>query len=622
MHRALQIAALHDLPFTTRRVALAAANGSLPSLQALLVVFGRNPTLLVLPVVYILLNPARIPTPEAFEAILEHNGSDHAIATAILAWDLLLKSRNIPLAAVPDLWPRLWAWFEFLDTYRDSLSRLLVALPEASYSLITGLLSFTLPLFRQQTLWGKQAVDLIKRTSGFYAVVGRVWSFLLTDEDEEGIDAMLDFVTPPSQFNDDMLEQLSDGAGGSLGALASLVTRHIRHIVAEQPGDNMRFALRLLDALVCPVELVVQGDTGVALMFLSALLDNGVIESILHTVIALCQSSDSVAIDWCFTLLRRILYRRPIMERTVNKATDRALELLLRSIIDCASITETHGQLVFFLRDFLPGIMLHHRSLSSMQIAFENLQSPTSTLSFPELPEWQDLQDLVRWRSSAFSKLSSTCDNIKCNRMSKDLFKRCSGCGSTHYCSEGCQKAHWREGGHRECCYLDRRLSLISGCGLSFRERLHMRALLNTDYAMHQSMIFCQIARCLRAFPDAGYFVVFDYTSVQITTSVYSLAANDWGTHASALKDSAPEWKDYVARAARSDGRFTIHVTRYLSVVGVKYWVIPLRSSTPTIDAGLRRIAEDPAIGDDGFVDAVNALIATVEEDREFDESH
>ncbi|KAJ7038740.1 hypothetical protein C8F04DRAFT_1179418 [Mycena alexandri] len=620
MHRALQIAALNDLPFTTRRVALAAANGSVSDLQRLLVVFGRNPTLLVLPVVYIYLDPARIPTTVDIDAFGERRSVGDlgpVITGARLAWEFIRTlgaDFDIPSAAALDLWPRVWVWFQFLDTYPLPFDLTELRADDDKKQRILELLAFT---------WtcGQQTLDLSKRTPGFYIVVGRAWSLLLADAKGLGLYAILAIVTP-AEFDPEMLEQLSEGAGGSFGALASLVTRHLRHIAHEQPGDETRLAVNLLDALVRPTVLTVEGDTGVARTFFAELLGNGVIESILHTIIALCQSRDSVAIDWCFSLLRRILCRRPLMERTVDKATDRALELLLRSIIDCASITETHNQLVFFLCDFLPSIMINHASFSSMQIAFENLQSPTSTLSFPELPEWQVVQDLVRWRSSAFSKLSSTCDNIKCNRLSKDLFKRCSGCGSTHYCSEGCQRAHWKEGGHRECCYLDRRLSLISGCGLSFRERLHMRALLNADYAMHKSTIFCQVARCLRAFPDAGYFVVFNYTSVQITTSVYSLAANDWGIHATALGDSAPEWKDYVARAARSNGRFTLHVTRYLSVGGAKYWVIPLRSSTPTIDAGLRRIAADPAIGYDGFVDAVNALIATAKEDGELDETH
>lgn len=162
---------------------------------------------------------------------------------------------------------------------------------------------------------------------------------------------------------------------------------------------------------------------------------------------------------------------------------------------------------------------------------------------------------------------------------------------------------------------------------MTSRGRFHLRALLNADYLEHQPTIFCQIVHCLRAFPDAGYFVLFDYSSVRVTTAVYSLVASDWGSHAAALGDSVPEWKDYVARAARSDGRFTIHALRCLGVWGEKYWVIPLRSTKPTIDAGLRRIAADPAISSDGstsapFVDAVTALMATAEEDGELDETH
>ncbi|KAJ7715622.1 hypothetical protein B0H16DRAFT_1805030 [Mycena metata] len=659
MHRALQIAALHDLPLTTRRVALAAANGSLDHLKTLRSIAGRSTKTSVLPVVYILLDPARIPTPEAFEAMLERNTSDHDIVAAILAWDLFLKSPNFPSAAVPDLWPRLWAWFEFLDTYRDSLSSLLVALPEASHSLTVGFVASAnaLVLYRLE-----QGVDLLKKTAGFYTALGRAWSLLLTGG-KHGLDSVLDIVTA-SDFELEMLEPLSEGAG-SFEALASLVTGHIRQILDNSDHDPVRWlwAVRVLEACVFPIETVVDEDTGVAHIFLSALLRNGVIEAILHTVQALCdhdhEASDVnleaiflegmqmnlkewklAAINWCFSLLRGILHCRPAMGRTLEEALDRALELLLRCMAHCASVAETHDHRTFFLRDFLPSITIHHRSLSSMQIAFENLHRSTSTPSFPESPEWNKLRSVVRChsKSSAMSQVSSTCDNIKCNRMSKDFFKRCTGCKSTHYCSEACQRTDWKEGGHRESCSLDRRLSLISGCGLTFRERLHIRALMKTHYSVCQSTILCQIALSLRRFPDGGYFVVFDYCGGEVTTAVCPLSLIGWepaaGDHEpytdplqddedEAFQDDEPEWKDHVARAARSNGRYTIHVLRYsLGIWGENFWYIPLRSTTPTIDAGLRRIAADPAIGNDGFVDAVNALIATAKEDGEFEETH
>ncbi|KAJ7715607.1 hypothetical protein B0H16DRAFT_1477225 [Mycena metata] len=489
MHRALQIAALDGLPFTTRRVALAAANGSLAHLKTLRSIVGRSTKTSVLPVVYTLLDPARIPTPADIDAFGEQSDIRDlgpVITGALLAWELfrqLGSDVDIPSAAGLDLWPRLWAWFQFLDTYRLSFDLPgLRARDDDKIQRVSELLSFT-------CICGQQAVDLSKRTPGFYAVVGRSWSFTLADADGPGLRVILAILTR-SDFDPEMLEELSEGVGGSCGALASSVTRHIRHIVTEQPGDNRRLAVQLMDT------------------------------------------------------------------------------------------------------------------------------------------PWKELQALVRWQSSAGSgsNLSSTCDNIKhltsdqCDRMSKDLLKRCSACRSTDYCSEGCQRTDWKEGGHRESCSLDRRLSLK--CGLTFWERLHMRAVLTADYVMHQSRILCQIARCLRAFPDAGYFLVFECTPTQVTTAAYSLTANDWGPHAAALGDGVPEWTDYVARAAHSDGRFTIHVLRRFGVGGEKYWVIPLRSTKPTIDTGLRRIAEDPTIGDDGLVDVVNALIATAKEDREFVESH
>ena len=42
------------------------------------------------------------------------------------------------------------------------------------------------------------------------------------------------------------------------------------------------------------------------------------------------------------------------------------------------------------------------------------------------------------------------CSNPKCNTQKK-VTSKCSGCGSTFYCSRSCQIAHWKAGHKGRC---------------------------------------------------------------------------------------------------------------------------------------------------------------------------
>ncbi|KAK7054896.1 hypothetical protein VNI00_003359 [Paramarasmius palmivorus] len=47
------------------------------------------------------------------------------------------------------------------------------------------------------------------------------------------------------------------------------------------------------------------------------------------------------------------------------------------------------------------------------------------------------------------------CDNVKCQKADdKNNFQKCSGCGTTLYCSKECQTIAWKEGGHKQMCKL------------------------------------------------------------------------------------------------------------------------------------------------------------------------
>lgn len=92
--------------------------------------------------------------------------------------------RTIPPSALGDLWPRIWQFIEFLETYRDHLPHPLA--PFVSASTYIQLLT---PFARNE-----QTVALLETTVGVYVVIGRAWVQLLSEPDDEGFDGLCRFM--------------------------------------------------------------------------------------------------------------------------------------------------------------------------------------------------------------------------------------------------------------------------------------------------------------------------------------------------------------------------------------------------------------------------------------------
>ncbi|KAJ7038514.1 hypothetical protein C8F04DRAFT_1255794 [Mycena alexandri] len=535
MHSSLRASTLNALPFSSRRLAQAAAAGSFPQLKQFRqkILNDKTRMLLMLPVVYILLDPGRIPTPERLNASLEHPDTlaDHTgnvIAIAMLAWDILiwdvLETTSIPPDAASDLWPRLWAWFQFMDMYRDHLSGMHPLSGGSEKEMLSDVVSFAWRFAEH-----RPTIDRITTTPGLYAVATRTWSSLLegTELREHELFAILTIITPSLGSDPDMLEQLAEGAGGSFVDLASLVTKHFHRVVGKGDihvtGNAALLALRFLDTFVARIEEVVTEDLDARHFFLE-LLRKDVIQCLFHTVLTLCGTPDpSEGINRCFVLLRRILRHRPTMGIILDEALGRGLHVFLRSIIHCglSDLSATHDNLNSFLLLFLPSSTIHHRTLLLMQIALKDLHYLTSTVTFQEsviFRNWTYFTSLVESRFSLWNDCNlgllarlKTCDNIKCNYIGEyNELERCSGCKNVYYCCWGCQIIDWTEGGHRQSCSLHRSLGLSSGCGLASRERSYIRALLHQEHLAQKFEIYNDVVLCLRKFPDAGYFVMFD----------------------------------------------------------------------------------------------------------------
>jgi hypothetical protein len=225
---------------------------------------------------------------------------------------------------------------------------------------------------------------------------------------------------------------------------------------------------------------------------------------------------------------------------------------------------------------------------------------------------------VIIWRSVHSSlRMCRSLTGSQCNKKEmKEFFQICSKCKIFYYCSRQCQRTDWYEGGHRAACsaygihYLSMesdhttksQLNFIAYSGaykdLTKFDRDFMRALLDCTYITHKGSIYDAIIKFIKTHPDTGYFIVFDYASDgPFSFMVHSLG--EGSTVLDTLRKAGIEWEDTVARAARSEGRMTIHVMRVRDGNEKKYWVVPLRSTTGQISERLKRIAaEVPSLTD------------------------
>ncbi|KAJ6471725.1 hypothetical protein C8R47DRAFT_742277 [Mycena vitilis] len=118
MHRCLQI--LDTLPESLRSLATAAAAGSLENLLNLNDQIGSFPVvhcLAIIPAFYANLDPIRIPSLTQLDDFAIH--TQRTVFRARLSLNAFSQISMVPPSAFPELWPRLWPWYQFFLSHGD-----------------------------------------------------------------------------------------------------------------------------------------------------------------------------------------------------------------------------------------------------------------------------------------------------------------------------------------------------------------------------------------------------------------------------------------------------------------------------------------------------------------------
>ncbi|KAJ7657186.1 hypothetical protein DFH06DRAFT_458926 [Mycena polygramma] len=603
-HNPLHARNLSKLPASARRMASAAADGSLEELVKIcaLVDFGaltKDEAELLLPVFYINLDPGPIPDGDALETIVTTRTLIPSITCAFMS--LRALGRIMGWSPASDIWARVWPWVDFLHTYWAHLPAIfptgeetfLTAEDETYACIDHSPLLLGLALNYEPTL-----STLILATPGVRNIFARTWAAFLAGDSLTAaqavihlVGALISDIETPSNF-----EEIIDAVGGCHSELVALVIKHISYALEVTRKDIMVQLLALGAHFLIATKSY---DT-----FTDALLSGGILPILitaLNVVAGTTEHLTGATVLRGLTLLTHYLSRDP-----TYPAISQALQAgLLRLIVSCAlkpittpgsGIADPSPELRWLLLVVISRATVSYIGITQLQ-RFCLEERAADSAVFKALPLFQEWKVLAHWVESR-SKLLDTwesagrpsfmsCDNDTCGKIAGNReFRRCTGCQSATYCSHECQRADWRPS-HRALCQslpYDRQHVLENR--LPSRERGFMCTLLDEAYLRSRFAILRDIVLFMHAHPDAPreFFVQFDFRRGDAQLSVLPRSGLAAG-------NTIPVSMQRCAQ---------LHAILAGPGVAPHHW-FPLRSSSKALEDGLDRIACDIPTGVDIF---------------------
>ncbi|KAF7364270.1 MYND-type domain-containing protein [Mycena sanguinolenta] len=621
LHPAVDIKNIKRLPGPQSRVALAACADS-PSFHdferaaSLMESAPASQKILYLPVFYIALDPAKIPRTEDLESLRRDSTAPIAYAALSLGMIFLLtQSKKGPsqLELGTTLWPRVWAWFQFMHEHREHLPH--GAMNDLFYYQFLGFVEDT-SLRRSVT-----------SAPGFRVILARAWALLHRMKSlEEGFHICLNlvalFLRELDFMNPVHFTEMIDGAGGSLEDLAFLSAELLEHAIEEH-------SVMCLDGLMAFImgDLDVQPAAGLSLRinFIETLRQDdfltllpAAMDTLVHTA-----PPDLVSV-WRrgFGLLECLLHAPKAYPWFPAAIRGSLINMMAGASLRFPG--DLDHNLRFYLTKLLPENMVYYNVVVAIGEILDDLSDDLEQEQFEGLeifPDWLQFLDLAKMRVKlmrglAGAQVLKACDNVECGEIrDRSECRRCSGCNTFYYCNQQCQMADWRRGDHRNHCGSSMMLSLAESrhCTLGFRERQFMRALIQDDYLGESVSIYEQQLELMAADPDALLFTLFDYTYTPVQISVHPITNSPI---TDALSRMGTEWTDLVSRAKRSRGRMQLHVIQVSEGIDTRLWVTPLRTSSSVVRDAVRELAMSlPADYDEELLeDAANEVVIILDD--------
>ncbi|KAJ7734104.1 hypothetical protein B0H16DRAFT_1578266 [Mycena metata] len=561
IHESLRLTSLSKLPLSLRASAKSAADGSYADLDTVTCVLPELPKLhrrFILPVLYIHLNPDKIPTSVQLDSILSdtnRHGEFRPITAAIECLTGIsgcLNQDAIPHAAYADLWPRLVLPLEYMLFICTNI--------------ILGIDKYA-PMS-----------STVRSTLDLRAVLTTYWASILRRDGE--LTQELDAASPSfpgSTLRDERctpvlailaddpighLTELTSGAGGS-DALAYLLVAQLKDFLARDLTELTSLTLTTVLAIMGSVSVRREEDDA----FNRELHSHGIAKVLARTLCALNvwfrrggdrdRAHDST-IGVSLTLLAEF-FRYRAGHEAIAGALDGGL---LAFIVSSQTLTaDSYPIIKELLGALIPGALLYYPVVCQMKTSYATALPHTTTPTFLKskiYPMWQKFVPVVKVRLGALEFFhsdrwvsSKVCENTKCFKLAeKPQLKNCAGCDFSYYCSPECQKADWKAG-HRDFCA--KLAPLVDFPGLvSPRSRAYLRAMLEYNLNEFRPLIMLRQAFFIYTNPDTPFFTAFDFQKLG--------SGEEWiKIEEMAAYERAPEAPIRLEQLARSGGRLQLH---------------------------------------------------------------
>ncbi|KAJ7660292.1 hypothetical protein DFH06DRAFT_1401729 [Mycena polygramma] len=526
MHKCFNLRNLDRLPFRSRLVALAAASGSVEHIQIitgeLMEALTDAPNreappddLLYLPICWTNLDPAGIPSPDELDNLLSASTTGDLLKPPFLAIQLLRFLPHVPQQALVDLWPRVWPWAYFLDTYRDTIPMS----PSARH------LYATLFQYIDRIPFG-----LASELPGFRTIVTKAWKvFIATgDSNPRGLDELLNFVDADlaTSISKTHLAEYAAGAGGTMDELAATVWEHLA--MAEETGnpDYFNSGLRLAGAIeferASPthsnpsrfhISLRRRGVVGLLTRVSRRLMLTPASESAnKETPGLLTDCLSLLVVEMCHPqgyrfvpeAIRSRLLDIIILLPTTFRSADQLV--FLRQLLEKVSESTVYYSVIQEAQDLLTGACDN-----VLTVAVEENMSPIlaevaafCTMAFERTKIKLQIE-------SADHAAYRGCDNLDCGKvMQKNAFRSCAGCRTMNYCNKECQKIDWRF--HRSVCRNLHSVHIGKYDPLTRRDKSFMRGLVQETWKQNRGTIDALQHHMLNTDICRAFYVCLDYS--------------------------------------------------------------------------------------------------------------
>ncbi|KAJ7657304.1 hypothetical protein DFH06DRAFT_1473282 [Mycena polygramma] len=529
MHESLSLASLSQLPSYLRARANAAADGSSADLSFLLRLFPKatDPRLALLtPLLYIHLDPSRIPTPAALDSILCDPGRQPELCqivgacVALRAVSQLMEVQRLPPLAYTDLWPRIYRWITFIHAYLEVIPTEYSLDTAAAYR-ASALVILTLDQYKDTKVTVNDAAGLRRILAEYWAKIVR--KVITTDVD---LSAIVIFIFDSDKIEEaDTCTEILDGIGGSEEDLAYLLVQQINNTAASPMTDSTSMAMY---AIIQVLGKRIRHETNTGSLCAGMLIHGGV-KAVMDAIVFMEKARygrTEILGEGVYLLVLFLVgnFESDAGAFWVSQALSAGLLSLIVSMgrarqTEKSELWITYSLLQRLLKKILPEHFGRYENMVQIKEDLPAALSITSTPPFARCliyPFWTEFADLVRERLGALDLFVerrgtslNACENLKCRKTGeRRAFRTCAGCRLACYCSRECQTNDWVVA-HRNACETLRSIGPATA-----RDRGYIRANLQFNFESRaiRIKVLTQQARFMYSNPGMGFVTVFNFT--------------------------------------------------------------------------------------------------------------